>query len=77
MAVTPGSLVTSGFYRVHLWVLLGLNTLAALAVFTTFSGSHLLLGVTVAIAVLSYVGAVMWMYEQQLAGVIAMWMNAA
>ncbi len=76
MAVTPATLVTSGFYRVHLWVLLGLNTLAALAVFTTFAGAQWLLGVTVAIAVLSYAGAVMWMYEARLPGLISLWMIA-
>ncbi len=34
MAVTPSKHVSSGFYRVHLWVLMGLNTLAALAVYS-------------------------------------------
>ena len=34
MAITPSKHVSSGFYRVHLWVLMGLNTFAALAVFS-------------------------------------------
>jgi len=77
MAVTPAALVTSGFYRVHLWVLLGLNTVAALAVFTTFKDAQLLLAVTVAIAAASYIGAVIWMYEQRVLGVIALRVIAA
>ena len=34
MALTPPRQVTSGFFRVHLWVLLGLQTLAALALYS-------------------------------------------
>ena len=34
MAVTPARLVTSGFYRVHLLVIMGLNTVAGLAVYS-------------------------------------------
>ena len=34
MAVTPSKHVSSGFYRLHLWVLMGPNTLAALAVYS-------------------------------------------
>jgi len=32
MGVTPSRQVTSGFYRIHLWVLMGLQTLAVLAI---------------------------------------------
>ena len=34
MGVTPPRLVTAGFFRVHLWVLMGLGTVASLAVYT-------------------------------------------
>ena len=34
MAITPARHVSSGFYRVHLWVLMGLNTFAALAIYS-------------------------------------------
>ena len=40
MGVTPSRYVTSGFYRVHLWVLMGLNTLAALAVYSQYSDAE-------------------------------------
>ncbi|QDU93560.1 hypothetical protein [Lignipirellula cremea] len=71
MAITSGQQVSSGFFRVHLWVLMGLNTLAALAVFS--SGEHYaapawLLGCTIAAAVVSYLGAVIWLYEQNALG---------
>jgi len=33
MAITSPRDVTSGFFRIHLWVLLGIQTLAALALF--------------------------------------------
>lgn len=78
MAITPSRWVTSGFYRVHLWVLMGVQTLAALAVYSTIP-----LGKTaaaamarnqfvlaVAAAILSYFGAIIWLYERRLAGKI-------
>lgn len=107
MAFTDARQVTSGFFRVHLWVLMGLNTFAALAV-ASGAGSPLaargeadaaprpaaatvaaaagddlpsafgqpfpwgdrrvLLGLSVALAALSYVGAVVWLYEGQRVG---------
>ncbi len=74
MSVTPSRYVSSGFYRVHLWVLMGLNTLASLAAFAMWAppesmaetsrqgGAVLALGIT--LAVLSYVGSVVWLYEK-------------
>jgi hypothetical protein len=71
MALTPARLVTSGYYRVHLWVLMGLNTFASLALFSGREGlegtvvrAEFLLATAVALAVLSYVGAVFWLYER-------------
>ena len=68
MAATSKTDVTGGFFRVHLWVLLGLNTFACLAVppIATDWGSVRLW--CIAAAVVSYVGAVVWMYEQRVWG---------
>jgi len=74
MALTPARLVTSGYYRVHLWVLMGLNTLAALAVYsgrasdTAFHHWQLRLTLAIVLASLSYIGAVVWLYERARAG---------
>ena len=63
--------VTSGFYRVHLWVLLGLNTFAALAIYSqseTLNAAGLpaewLFRVAIGLVIVSYVGSVIWLYEQ-------------
>lgn len=75
MGVTDSRQVTSGFFRVHLWVLLGVQTLAALALSTAQSraGSESQTAsqqfwLAIAAAVLSYIGAVVWMYELPRAG---------
>jgi len=75
MSLTPARLVTSGFFRVHLWVLLGLNTFAALAIVSQpglFAeravDPRLLLGLAIGLAVGSYVGSVIWLYERSRAG---------
>jgi hypothetical protein len=66
MAATSPRWVTSGYYRVHLYVLLGLNVLAsavALSRPVEFRAWPALVG-----AVLSYVGSVLWLYEARWAG---------
>jgi len=75
MGITPARYVTSGFYRVHLWVLMGLNTFGGLAIFTRQESLEqnacpwrLLLGIAVGLAALSYVGSVLWLYEKSAAG---------
>lgn len=78
MSITPARWVASGFFRVHLWVLLGLNTLAAVVLANNggafgneLPGKHLWsIGLAVAIvsAVLSYLGSVVWLYEKVAAG---------
>lgn len=68
MAATNSRLVTSGYFRVHLWVLLGLNTFAALAAAAhrqTWSSAWFVFALACAAAVLSYVGSVLWLYEQR------------
>jgi hypothetical protein len=80
MAVTPSRWVTSGFFRVHLWVLMGLMTLAVLASYSQQGSASDPLTVWLAVwrfwlaaiaAAASYIGAVIWMYERRLAGKLA------
>ena len=74
MAVTPPSLVTAGFYRVHLWVLMGLNTFASLALYAMATSTALraAFGVAVVLTLLSYIGAVIWLYEKARLGIVAL-----
>ena len=74
MGLTSARQVTSGFFRVHLWVIMGLNTFAALALYSAnsahsasdmASGQRLLgPGIAAALAGLSYIGASIWLYER-------------
>jgi hypothetical protein len=75
MSVTPSRMVSSGFYRVHLWVLMGLNTLASLAIITQreplsqiSNAVPIVIGLAVGLSVLSYLGAILWLYEKSGAG---------
>jgi hypothetical protein len=75
MAVTPSRWVTSGFYRVHLWVLMGLQTLAALALGSipanSLESAALLrdqFWLAVTAASISYSGAIVWMYDKKWLG---------
>jgi hypothetical protein len=84
MGLTDARQVTSGFFRVHLWVLLGLQTLAALALFAASPRSvpyawmlTAQFWLAVAGAVLCYVGAVIWMYERAAWGKAAIALVAA
>ena len=67
MALTPPSLVTSGFYRVHAYVLMGLHVLAAL-VAGSLEDYHLAVPITGAI--LSYVASIVWLNEKRRAGIV-------
>jgi hypothetical protein len=75
MAVTPARRVTSGYYRNHLYVLLGLNVLATLV--AVGRPDELPLWPPLAAAVLSYVGSVCWLYEKPRPGVVALALVAA
>jgi hypothetical protein len=85
MGITPSRLVTSGFFRVHLWVLLGIGTFAVPAIYTAHHLSSAdadrlwwwQLGMAAGCAAVSYVGAVIWMYEANAAGKAAIWLVAA
>ena len=70
MWVTPARFVTSGFYRVHLYVLMGLNVLAALAAWSHSSREEAWLAGVV--AAMSYVGSALWLYEKPRAGSVAL-----
>ncbi len=70
MALTNPKLVTSGYYRNHLYVLLGLNVLAAMVAVT--SGDRFELAPPLVAAALSYIGAVLWLYEKPRAGIAAL-----
>jgi hypothetical protein len=63
MALTSPRRVTSGYYRNHLYVTLGLAALAAL-----LSQAEPAFWPAVLTAVLSYLGAVVWLYEKPAAG---------
>jgi hypothetical protein len=80
MGLTPSAHVTSGFYRVHLWVLLGFQTLAAAALYSRLHVSSpqaalaaWQLGCALAAATVCYVGAAIWLYERRRAGKAAIW----
>ena len=79
MALTPSKLVTSGFYRVHLWVLMGLNTFAALGLYVNrdvfneqLASWPATLTLAVVAALLSYAGAVIWLYERADVGAVVL-----
>lgn len=72
MALTSPKQVDSGFFRVHLWVLLGLGTFGSLVAYSrqaAFEQPAIVLGLAIVATVLSYVGSVVWLYEKHKAGV--------
>ena len=73
MAMTSPRQVSSGYFRTHLYVTLGLTTLSSLIGWSSgypwwASG---------AAAVASYVGSVCWLYEKSRPGVVMLWLVAA
>jgi hypothetical protein len=73
MGITSSSQVSSGFFRNHLYVTLGLNTLAALVL---VSQSRAAMCLAVLAAILSYAGAVAWLYEAEQGGKALVWLVA-
>jgi hypothetical protein len=67
MAITPPQKVFSGFYRNHLYVTLGLTTLAALPFSYSSISASALAGFA---AVLSFFGAAAWLYEAKRLGMV-------
>jgi hypothetical protein len=66
MAITSPRLVTSGYFRNHLYVLLGMNVLAALVAWR--APDQFSIWPPLAAAVLGYAGAVAWLYEKPKVG---------
>ena len=64
--------VTSGYYRNNLYVLLGLNALAALVAWIGPSGEGLAIWPALVAAVASYAGAASWLYEKAGPGMLAL-----
>jgi hypothetical protein len=61
--------VTSGYFRNHLYVILGLSALAALL---SRAAAPAAFGWALATAVLSYAGSIAWLYEKRRAGLAAL-----
>jgi len=75
MALTSPKIVNAAFYRVHLWVLLGMNTFAAVVVYLgrdSYAGGvvdyRVLVAVVSATALLCYITSVVWLYENKKLG---------
>jgi hypothetical protein len=71
MGLTSPRQVTSGYFRNHAYVLLGLNVLATLA--AVANRGQLLLWPALAAAVLSYACSAAWLYEKIDAGKALLW----
>ena len=79
MGLTSPLLVTSGYFQKHLWVLMGLNTLAALAIYSSRSlgaawATPAAMWLAAALGFACYSGSVLWLYECRRAG---RWLLAA
>ena len=70
MAITSPQKVYSGFYRNHLYVTLGLTTLAALVIPNQLIMAK---GLSIAAAVFSFFGAAAWLYESKRLGQLLTW----
>jgi hypothetical protein len=71
MALTSAKKVTSGFFRVHLWVVLGLQVLAALSAYSLVAqtpAAMRLVWLATATAVAAYIGSIVWLYERPSVG---------
>ncbi|MEX2307401.1 MAG: hypothetical protein WD738_07400 [Pirellulales bacterium] len=73
MAITSPRQVSSGYFRNHLYVTLGLATLAALALAQLSTAAAWLASVA---AGLSFFGAACWLYEAKRAGRATLWLVA-
>jgi hypothetical protein len=71
MGLVSAGHVSGAFFRNHLYVVLGLATLASLV---ATSLDRLLLWQSVAIAVLAYAGAIAWLYDAKRIGNLLMWL---
>lgn len=74
MGLTSARQVPSGYFRVHLYVLMGLNAVAVLACWQRDGGRRIAVPIIAAIA--SYIGSALWLYELPKPGKIALWVVA-
>ena len=74
MAIASPRQVTSGYFRNHAYVLLGLNVVAALAAFA--SHGQLSLWPPLVGAILGYLCSAVWLYEQRRLGIALLLMVA-
>ena len=74
MAATSSRAVTSGFFKTHLWVVMGLCTLALLVAVAT---AGFPVWPPLVAAILSYVGAVLWIYDAKRLGKLLLLLVAA
>lgn len=74
MAITSPRQVTSGYYRNHLYVLLGLDVLVTLIAISPPSRFAQWPGPSAAI--LCYFGSVVWLYEKPRPGIATLWLIA-
>lgn len=70
MAITSPKRVTSGYFRNHLYVTLGLSALAALL---CFSVAPSILWFAIAAAICSYLGSIYWLFEKRGPGQLMLW----
>src|SRR5262245_56843250 len=75
MAITSPRKVTSGYFRNHSYVLLGLSVLATLAAMA--DRDRLFLWPAIAAALLSYSCSAVWLYEVPKLGTLLLWAVAA
>ncbi len=74
MLATPARWVPAGFFRVYLWVLLGISSLASVVSFSSHveesavTSGRLVAFLALILAVLSYAGSVAWLYEKSKVG---------
>jgi hypothetical protein len=74
MVTVSSRQVTSGYFRNHLYVILGMTSLAALL---SRKAAPDAFAWCVAAAIVSYIGSVLWLYERRLYGSIALALIAA
>jgi hypothetical protein len=75
MALTSPRQVTSGYYRIHSYVLLGLFVLAFMVALGQREQFHYIL--PLAGAVLSYAASVVWLYERARGGIVLLGLTSA
>ncbi len=74
MGITSSQKVTSGFFRNHLYVTLGLTTLAAMVLARV---ARVEMWIAIAAAAGSYIGSAAWLYEANRFGKLMIWFVAA